>query len=129
MKDVTAAPTAEQADWSLPAKLLRMLSRPPLAADFDGGTVTHVGYRALEFIDRTVADFRSMIAGRHVLDYGCGRGDQAVAMKAAGAASVVGYDRYPKWDQTKATEGVRFTSVLPDEQFDIVLSCSAFEHF
>ena len=122
MKEVTAPPTSDGADWPLSARLLRLLSHPPRAADFAGGTVTHVGDRALEFIDRTVPDFRAMIAGRTVLDYGCGRGDQALAMKAAGARSVVGYDRYPKWDETKVTGGVRFTSALPREQFDLVLS-------
>ena len=106
-----------------------MMSRPQYDSDYAGGTVTHVAERALEFIDRTIPDFRTMIQGRTVLDYGCGRGDQALAIKAAGAASVVGYDRYPKWDTNKSADGVRFTSTLPNELFDVVLSCSAFEHF
>jgi SAM-dependent methyltransferase len=114
--------------WPLPARILRWLSRPPQGADYRGGTETHVGENALGFIDLTVPSFRSMIQGRTVLDYGCGRGHQAVAMKAAGASSVVGYDRFPKWSNTQA-EGVRFTSLVPVEKFDVVISCSAFEHF
>ena len=70
-----------------------------------------------------------MIQGRTVLDYGCGHGHQALAMKAAGAAKVVGYDQYPKWDTNTSIDGVRFTSTLPTERFDVVLSCSTFEHF
>lgn len=48
-------------------------------------------------------------------------------MERAGAARVVGYDPFPKFPQDRG--GVEFTAELPTERFDIVLSCSAFEHF
>jgi SAM-dependent methyltransferase len=111
----------------LSSLILRALSRNPSAADYPGGTERHRGSNALEFIERTVPDFLSTIQGKRVLDYGCGQGDQSVAIKMGGAASVVGYDPYPK--SRAAIPGVKFTGKLPTEQFDVVLSCSAFEHF
>lgn len=62
-----------------------------------------------------------------MLDYGCGYGHQALAMKRAGASRVVGFDLFPKFPAEKL--GVGFITELPIERFDIVLSCSAFEHF
>ena len=126
---LSPSPANQLARWTLGARILRLLSRSPDAPDFAGGTATNVGERALDFIELTVPDFRAVIKGRTVLDYGCGHGHQAVAMKEAGAASVVGYDQYPKWDTNTSVDGVRFTSTLPTERFDVVLSCSTFEHF
>ena len=114
--------------WPISARLLLALSRDPKADDYPGGTERHVAdHTALEFVLETVPSFLEMIRGKRVLDYGCGMGDQALAMKSAGAASVVGYDPHPKADQ--ALPGVTFTAELPREVFDVVLSCSAFEHF
>jgi SAM-dependent methyltransferase len=75
-----------------------------------------------------VPDFLKLIQGKSVLDYGCGRGDQALAMKRKGALSVTGFDPYPKFP-AEVPEGVEFTSELPAKKFDVVLSCSSFEHF
>jgi len=118
---------SRSASWPLSARLLRAFSRSPEAPDYAGGTVRNVGDQALSYVFKTVPGFQEMIRGKRVLDYGCGRGDQAFAMKRAGAASVVGYDPYPKFPQS--VPGVEFTAELPRERFDVVLSCSAFEHF
>jgi 2-polyprenyl-3-methyl-5-hydroxy-6-metoxy-1,4-benzoquinol methylase len=103
-------------------------SRDPEAPDFAGGTIKHVGKHALDFLDKTVPRFREMIVGRSVLDYGCGMGDQAVALSLLGAKSVTGYDPYPRFPTT-GPSGVTFTASLPTEKFDIVLSSSSLEHF
>lgn len=122
------ADTSAQRDWPLSARLLLALSRAPGSEDYSGGTVRNVGDHALDFLLTTVPNFREMIRGKSVLDYGCGHGDQALAMKNAGAASVTGYDPFPKFPTTRP-EGVEFTSELPRRTFDVVLSCSSFEHF
>ena len=121
------APLA-RSSWPLSARLLAALSRDPLAADFAGGTQLHVGDHALDFLKATVPEFIARIQGKRVLDYGCGFGDQALSMKRAGAASVVGYDVYPKFTGS-LPDGVTATSELPTEKFDIVLCSSSFEHF
>src|SRR5579862_1162664 len=114
--------------WPLSARILRRLSRPPEAEDYPGGTQLHTGENALEFILKTVPGFREMISGKTVLDYGCGLGDQVLAMKAAGAAHVTGYDPFPKFP-AHSPAGVMFRSELPDRKFDVVLNSSSFEHF
>jgi SAM-dependent methyltransferase len=126
-RELSQSPGDKVASWPASARLLLALSRSPAAADYAGGTERNVGDHALDFILKTVPNFTEMIRGKRVLDYGCGKGDQVIAMKRAGAAKVVGYDPYPKFQQ--ASPGVEFTSELPCEPFDIVLSCSAFEHF
>lgn len=111
-------------NWPLSARLLKVFAR---SEEAPGGTARHVGDRALDFVLDTVPNFLESIRGKAVLDYGCGRGDQAIAMLRAGAARVVGYDPYPKFPAD--WQGVQFTSEIPGERFDVVLSCSAFEHF
>ena len=55
--------------------------------------------------DKTVPRFREIV-GKSGLDYGCGMGDQAVALKLLEANSVTGYDPYPRFptDRTGMTE-------------------------
>jgi SAM-dependent methyltransferase len=114
--------------WPLSAKILRYLSRSRQAVDYAGGTQLHTGENALEFILKTVPGFHEMICGKTVLDYGCGFGDQVLAMKAAGAAHVTGYDPFPKFP-AHAPPGTAFRSELPEGKFDVVLNSSSFEHF
>ena len=118
----------DQAHWPLSARILRSLSRSPEAQDYAGGTELHIGEHALDFILSTVPGFLEMIRNRDVLDYGCGRGDQVLAMRRAGARSVVGYDPFPKFPAS-VPEGVAFVSELPKRKFDVVLSSSSMEHF
>ena len=115
---------AESASWPLSARILKAFSRPTEAA---GGTERHVGDHALDFLLQTVPGFLEVIKGKSVLDYGCGLGDQVLAMKRAGAGRVVGFDVFPKFPAGQ--QGVEFTTEVPAERFDIVLSSSAFEHF
>jgi cyclopropane fatty-acyl-phospholipid synthase-like methyltransferase len=79
------------------------------------------------------------VAGKRVLDFGCGRGDLAIAIaEHAGAASVVGVDIRPRpeWEESTAPR-VTFRELdLSDEQqagsladeFDVIVSNSVLEH-
>jgi 2-polyprenyl-3-methyl-5-hydroxy-6-metoxy-1,4-benzoquinol methylase len=119
-------------------RILMALCRDPEAADYPGGTLKRNVDDALEFLEKTVPDFRSLIAGK-VLDFGCGWGHQAVAMAKTGAAQeVVGLDI--QWHdrarqlaaEHNCADRVRFLhSLEPSElgAFDMVLSCSSMEHF
>jgi SAM-dependent methyltransferase len=120
-------PPAEPVKWPLSARILRRLSRSPDGQDYAGGTQVHVGGHALDFILETVPGFLEMIRGKTVLDYGCGRGDQVLAMKKAGAKYVVGYDPFPKFPKDFPA-AVEFRADLPRHKFDVVLSSSSFEH-
>ncbi len=93
---------------------------------------------ALDFLDKTVPNFRGLISGR-VLDFGCGWGHQAVAMATIGGATeVVGLDI--QWherarqlaEEHGCSDRVKFVQQLTASDagsFDMVLSCSSMEHF
>ncbi len=121
----------------LGVRILLPLSRDPAAPDFPGGTERTTGEdAALSFVLKTVPGFIELIQGKTVLDFGCGLGWQAVAMAKRGAGRVVGLDirdltaAAANARQAGCAERVSFTNRLsPDELFDVVISCSSFEHF
>lgn len=120
----------------LQIKALRKLSRSPEASDYPGGTARTNIDNALEFIEKTLPDFRQRIAGKDVLDFGCGLGHQTVAMARAGARSVTGVDLprsflQTRWDELRklGLNNINFRTGEIADQFDVVISCSSFEHF
>ncbi|HKZ81729.1 MAG TPA: methyltransferase domain-containing protein [Pyrinomonadaceae bacterium] len=76
------------------------------------------------------------LAGKVVLDYGCGVGDEAIEIAQKGAARVIGLDIrkdvLTKGKQAAAASGVGnrcyFTAHFSD-RVDVILSLDAFEHF
>jgi len=80
--------------------------------------------------------FFSKIAGKVVIDFGCGEGGEAVEMAARGARRVIGIDNREEILQIargKAREkGVQDTcsfATSTKELADLVVSVDAFEHF
>jgi SAM-dependent methyltransferase len=80
-------------------------------------------------------DFFSKIAGRTVIDFGCGEGTEATEMAVNGAARVIGIDIREDILQVgrrralaAGVQNVEF-STSTSEQADIVVSVDAFEHF
>ena len=76
------------------------------------------------------------IRGRTVLDFGCGKGDEAVEMARRGAARVIGLEINPMWldiaRRTAEVQGVsnRCTFATEwQEPVDLVVSLDSFEHF
>jgi len=118
---------------SLAAVILRALSRDPGQPEYAGGTSRATPENALEFLVKTVPGFTTRLAGAEVLDFGCGHGLQALAMGKY-ARRVVGVDLprdvlQASW-ATHAAANVEFRTTLePGERFDVVVSCSSFEHF
>lgn len=121
----------------LSEKILMRFCHDPRVGDYRGGTVTTRLDTALDFLKKTVPNFQEYLQGK-VLDFGCGWGNQAVAMSKAGAGEVVGVDirgldRARKLaEENNCTGRVRFVEQVPPaemETFDMVLSCSAMEHY
>ena len=117
--------------------ILKALSRDPSTEDYPGGTALANMDNALDFILKTVPGFVGLVRSKDVLDFGCGAGFQAAALARSYARSVVGVDLprefiRAEWDK-RAQLGLlnlTLTTELPlDRQFDVVYSCSAFEHF
>lgn len=123
----------------LGARILLRLSRDRRAPDFPGGTErTSSEETALPFVLKTVPGFTGLIQGKTVLDFGCGQGWQVVAMAKQGAAYVVGLDirglesAKQRAQQAGCADRVSFAGGLSPESkgsFDVVVSCSSFEHF
>ena len=81
-----------------------------------------------------------MIAGRDVLDFGCGLGYQSVAIGLKGATRVVGVDiSQPGLENGRKTaaevgvaDRVKFADRISSDmrkQFDVVISLNSMEHF
>jgi SAM-dependent methyltransferase len=82
------------------------------------------------------ADFFARIAGKVVIDFGCGAGVEAVEMAGKGAKRVIGIDiradALEAARQEALTAGVQDTCLFASstkELADIVVSMDAFEHF
>lgn len=82
------------------------------------------------------ADLFNQIAGKTVIDFGCGRGGPAVEMAASGAGKVIGLDIQErlleicrdKADRAGVSDRCHFTTQAT-ERADILISKDAFEHF
>jgi SAM-dependent methyltransferase len=119
-------------------RILRRFCRRPDLPDNAGGTDNATIENALDFLVRTVPNFRELVEGNSVLDFGCGCGLQAAALARAWGADVVGVDLprrtlLAEWDRLKSEyqlPNLTLTANLPsDRMFDVVYSCSSFEHF
>lgn len=95
---------------------------------------------ALELLRRAFNNFEREIAGKRVLDFGCGYGQQTVAMAKCGAKAVVGLDINQKFLQRgrdlAAQHGLHGRVEFADKldarwlgSFDVVVSQNSMEHF
>jgi SAM-dependent methyltransferase len=134
---VTNAPQRRVERLSLQERILLSFARDPKSAEI-GATASYTVENCLDFPLKTVPDLAERIRGRKILDFGCGFGWQAVALKKLGAAEVWGIDiveRYLAAGRELARKNkvdVQFVNSIPagvEKTFDVVLSISAFEHF
>jgi 2-polyprenyl-3-methyl-5-hydroxy-6-metoxy-1,4-benzoquinol methylase len=120
----------------LAERVLLSVCRPVQAAPLAVATYSYTLDNALDYARRLVPHFPARVFGKTVLDYGCGPGWQAVAMRLAGAASVDGVDINAEWVTAgralAASAGV--TDVTFDQTprlpaYDVVISLGAMEHY
>lgn len=124
---------------SLSERLLLLLSRKPGSEDLSGSHEEWNLENALSLLCRVFPNFLGMIAGKHVLDFGCGEGWQTVAMARQGARFVLGLDSnyrtLAKARQLAENVGtgdrVGFAGSLDGDprRFDVVVSQNSMEHF
>jgi ubiquinone/menaquinone biosynthesis C-methylase UbiE len=132
---------ADSCATTFPEWLLLKLSRDPSAPDHIAGTLRTDPNNALDFLRKTVPEFARLIEGKRVLDFGCGWGNQAVAMiEQCHARSVIAVDIVPenvaRTQKLAADHGLSNLIYACEElpavyrgECDIVVSCSSFEHF
>ena len=120
----------------LPERLLLAVCRPIDAPALSVATYSYTLDNALNYAKKMIPGFVERIKGKTVLDYGCGPGWQAVAMRQAGAKHVYAIDINDDWlshgrdlAARAGADGVTFSKTLDREKYDIVISLSAMEHF
>lgn len=123
----------------LSERLLLLLSRKPGTEDPSGSREEPSIESALSQLRDAFPNFEGLIAGKDVLDFGCGEGWQAVAMAQNGARSVLGLDSNSKtlskarrMAERAGTGGrAEFAECLDGSvrRFDVVISQNSMEHF
>lgn len=89
---------------------------------------------ALAPLEAEFSNFAEMIRDKQVMDYGCGDGFQSIALAKAGSSKVFGLDINPARLEhaRRMAEGiwnVSFGTRIERDDFDVVISQNAFEHF
>ncbi len=82
----------ERVSRRLSTKVLMFSCREPGSADFPLAEVDYVQASALDTVRAVFPHIDEAIAGKRVIDFGCGRGYQSVGYALAGAESVVGVE-------------------------------------
>lgn len=111
--------------------------RPPRPRTADA--VIHTDRHRATYESAFGPEIWSQIAGKDVLDLGCGEGGYVLALAEGGARTVTGLDTLPAFDhaiaecQRRGLANVAFigesTEAVLDAQFDVVISHDSFEHF
>lgn len=112
----------------------RLLKRIAPAASSSRDSAAYRGSSKLEVL--LGREFLARLAGKTVIDFGCGAGLEAIEMVRAGAKRVIGIDireEALEGARKRASEaGVQDACVFAtatDERADIIISLDAFEHF
>jgi ubiquinone/menaquinone biosynthesis C-methylase UbiE len=96
----------------------------------------------IKILEDTFPNFRHAITGRRVLDIGCYKGMESLAISLLGAKEVIGIDIRVDIDKAKQMKqklcpdnAVEFFAMdahktsFPDSSFDAVVTCASLEHF
>ena len=122
----------------LSTTFLMSFCRKPDSADFPLAEIDYVQSSALDTLRAVFPHIHEEIVGKRVIDFGCGRGYQAIAYALAGAKSVVGVEINAVLGQMSAArvaqyglaDKVRIERELTDEiPGDMIVSLNSFEHF
>jgi SAM-dependent methyltransferase len=113
-------------------KLLRRISRDGKADSCDGSA--YAGKSKMEVLFG--ADIWNELAGKFVIDFGCGTGEATIETAQRGARRVIGLDINEKYlsaakeaaARASVTDRCSFVTAT-DEKADVILSVDAFEHF
>jgi SAM-dependent methyltransferase len=125
---------------SLAERLLLLLSRKPGTDDYQAGQDHWAVDDALSQLHRSFPNFLTTIAGKEILDFGCGTGYQSTALARMGAKHVVGLDTNTVLlerarelsRELDLTAKVKFINRLAkplESNFDVVISQNSMEHF
>jgi SAM-dependent methyltransferase len=120
------------------ARLLLCFCRKPGTPDFPMSGISYESGKELQLLEDVFPDFRGELAGKTVLDFGCGHGYQSVAFCRAGAGKVLGLDVNSRSldiasglaSSMGMSDRVAFADRVPEDlKFDVIVSQNSFEHF
>ncbi len=128
---------------SIGERLLLLLSRSPEdTAGKEQNNKPEGGHNAaLEILNRVFPEFSSIVSRKRVVDFGCGVGDQGLALVEEFDCFVLGIDTNTKTlgravenakQRSISQEKVEFVERAEDKHrgaFDVVISQNSFEHF
>jgi SAM-dependent methyltransferase len=120
--------------------ILGVLSREPAPGAAAHGSVTYAPGKELALLRREYPGLAALVRGKRVVDFGCGNGDQAIALAREEGCEVLGIDSNPvtlelareKAASQALANPVRFAGQVTPElagKFDVVISQNAMEHF
>jgi SAM-dependent methyltransferase len=89
------------------------------------------GKNPLQVLQREFPDLGELVSGKHVLDFGCGYGDQAGSLAIVYGCKATGYDTNPRvLYAAQVKHGMaEFVDRLEPGTYDVVISQNAMEHF
>lgn len=120
-------PWLREAFEAIAAAILALFSRAPT-----GSSHTPAPADPLALLRAEYPNLAELVTAKSLLDFGCGHGDQAVALATAYGCRVTGLDtNLQALSAARDRYGslARFADRLDGEQFDVVASQDAMEHF
>jgi SAM-dependent methyltransferase len=132
----SAARTAREI--SLPTRILLRFCRRPGTSDYPMQGVHYEAGKELQRLEKVFPGIGRDVAGKVVIDFGCGTGYQSVAFAKLGAKQVIAVEiEKPLLEMARqrATElglsgQIRFVTEIPEgEKADMIVSQNSFEHF
>jgi ubiquinone/menaquinone biosynthesis C-methylase UbiE len=121
---------------SLAERILLLFSHPPVEHTQGEGEWTPMGATAR--LREAFPEILGAVRGVRVLDFGCGTGQQVVALAELGAREVVGLDVNARWLEVagelaakRGVNNVRFVGSITElgEPFDLIITQNSMEHF
>lgn len=94
-------------------------------------------HNSLDLYARVFGNFENELVDKNILDLGCGRGIQCLALAKLPIKSITGVDTNPEvlsiakdnCSKSEFKEKITLLDELPDQKFDLILSQNSFEHY
>ncbi|MFH0775334.1 MAG: methyltransferase domain-containing protein [bacterium] len=121
--------------------VLRAFSKKPYKGDYNQDTEQELSHNELSLLRKEFPQFSTLVKGKRVVDFGCGRGRQSISLVREEGCYVCGIDTniniLQQAKKLGSEIGIQNSNLIfvehpPSEMlrtFDIVISQNAMEHF
>lgn len=131
------ATLSESPTLSIAARLLLLFCRKPGTSDYPMSGVHYESGKELDQLEDVFPDVRSELAGKVVIDFGCGNGHQSIAFALAGAQHVVGIEidesllesAKQRASAQSLADKITFAREIPNGlRSELIITQNSFEH-